>query len=319
MSTNNSYKTFDTSLKVIAPAKVNLHLEILGLRKDGFHELAMLMQSIDLFDEIEFFKTTNSEIKLSCDNPNLSLNDDNLIIKAAKLIRRVSNNEQLGVEIYLKKNIPIGAGLAGGSSDGAAVLLGLNELWQLGLSIKQLEELSAELGSDVPFCLRGGTQFCFGRGELVEPVSQGDDSMAVILVKDPKTSVSTPWAYSRYKELNSTNYLNLEKDFEVRRKFLREVSWINPLTSLNPPPLKNDLQKVIEPITPAVRNGLHFLSSLNGVLSLAMSGSGPSCFAVFANLDSAQIEFKKNQKKLESLGFNGWCCSFRSKGVTLCL
>ncbi len=309
------------SLRAIAPAKVNLHLEVLGLRKDGFHELAMLMQSIDLFDEIDFAKTNNAGIILSSDDPTLSTGDDNLVLRAAKLISELLKDKQCGIQIHLKKNIPIGAGLAGGSSDAAATLIGLNQLWGLGLSYKRMEEMAAELGSDVPFCLKGGTQLCFGRGECLEPIciEECGEQMAVVLVKDPKVEVSTPWAYGQYKERKYKHYLKHEEDFQVKRQLLRDASWLNPLSPLNPPPLLNDLQGVIEPAVPAVKNALDFLFSLEGVLSVAMSGSGPSCFAIFPELNSAKIALENNRERLKLSGLKAWCCSFRNKGVDLIL
>ena len=304
-------------LRALAPAKINLHLEVLGLRQDGFHELAMLMQSIDLFDEIDFLKTNNARISLTSDDPTLSIGEDNLILRAAKLMIGFAEDKQLGAQIHLKKNIPIGAGLAGGSSDAAATVIGLNQLWGLALSIEEMEGIAAELGSDVPFCLEGGTQLCFGRGESLEPVNIDDlaAQMAVVLVKDPKVEVSTPWAYRQYKEREYRSYLKLEKDFQAKRQLLREAGWLNPLTPLSPPPLRNDLQEVIEPEIPAVKNALDFLSSLEGVLSIAMSGSGPSCFAIFPNFNSAQMALNNNKKRLGLSGLQAWSCSFRTKGV----
>ncbi len=316
ISNKSAYQATIDSLKVIAPAKINLHLEVLGLREDGFHELAMLMQSIDLFDEIYLRKTNDGVIKLTTDNPELSNNDDNLIIKAAQALHDSVSEEKIGALIKLKKNIPIGAGLAGGSSDAAATLIGLNILWGLGLSEGKLEDLAAQLGSDVPFCLAGGTQFCFGRGESLKPYN-GKSEMAVVLVKDPSIGVSTPWAYSVYKEKNESGYLTLEVEFEKKRQLLITSSWLNPLTPFNPPPLRNDLQQVIEPVTPAVKKSLNFLSSLNGVLSFAMSGSGPSCFGVFADLTSAEKALEENRNQLEKAGLEAWCCAFRSRGVSI--
>ena len=150
-----------TKIRVKSPAKINLHLEIIGKREDGFHELAMIMQNIDLFDYIEFENNLIGEIKLNSDNTDLSLNEDNLIIKAANYIKEISNNKKLGANIFLKKNIPIGAGLAGGSSNAAATLIGLNKLWNLKLEYQTILSLSEKLGSDVPFFINGGSQFCF--------------------------------------------------------------------------------------------------------------------------------------------------------------
>ena len=135
----NNYRK--NNLLIAAPAKINLHLEILGYRKDNFHELAMVMQSIDLKDLLSFSYRNDGSITLISDEKNLSLGDDNLIVKAAKILKKHSNNPLLGVEIHLTKNIPIGAGLAGGSSDAAATLVGLNLLWDLQLSNLHLLKL----------------------------------------------------------------------------------------------------------------------------------------------------------------------------------
>ena len=118
-----------TKICVKSPAKINLHLEIIGKREDGYHELAMIMQNIDLSDYIEFESNHKGGIELSSNCMDLSLDDDNLIVKAANYIKEISNNKKLGANIFLKKNIPIGAGLAGGSSNAAATLIGLNKLW----------------------------------------------------------------------------------------------------------------------------------------------------------------------------------------------
>ncbi len=303
----------EESLRVNAPAKINLHLEVLGLRQDGFHELAMVMQSIDLADQIDISKRDDSEITLNSNYSDLSLGEDNLIIKAAKLMRSVSGREDIGASIYLTKNIPIGAGLAGGSADAAATLIGLNSLWELNFSLKELEIISATLGSDVPFCISGGIQLCFGRGEILEKLEDSLEHMAIVLVKDPSIAVSTPWAYAKYKEINSLQYLKSEVSFQERRQLLRQSLWLNPLNKLNPPPLRNDLQEVVEPETPAVQNALAFLSSLRDSLSVAMSGSGPSCFALFPSLEVAKLALEENKSKLKKYGLDGWCCSFKVK------
>ena len=126
------------TITVTAPAKVNLHLAVLGLRSDGFHELAMVMQSIELVDRLTFSNTADAQLHLSCDQPDLSIGDDNLVLRAAYLLRQRSGLNELGATIHLEKHIPIGAGLAGGSSDGAAALVGLNALWGLGRSDLEL-------------------------------------------------------------------------------------------------------------------------------------------------------------------------------------
>ena len=146
-----------TKINIKSPAKINLHLEVIGKREDGFHELAMIMQNIDLSDYLEFEINNEGLIKLESDCNDLSLSDDNLIVKSAKLLRKKSNTD-FGANIFLRKNIPIGAGLAGGSSNAAATLIGLNKLWDLKLDYKTILLLSAKLGSDVPFFINGGCQ-----------------------------------------------------------------------------------------------------------------------------------------------------------------
>ena len=304
-------------LTVTAPAKVNLHLEVLGLRSDGFHELAMVMQSIDLADCLQFTNTADAQITLSCDDPSLSTGADNLVLKAAELLRARSGFSELGVSMHLQKRIPIGAGLAGGSSDGAAALVGLNALWGLGHPPAALESMAAELGSDLPFCVAGGTQLCFGRGEVLEPVAPTTEGLAVLLVKDPLVSVSTPWAYQRCKEISGTNYLQGEMAFEQRRQALREAPWLQPLRAGCPPPLRNDLQVVVAPETKAVQASLQLLQELPNALAVAMSGSGPSCFALFRDQDHCDQAAADLAPKLKTAGLSAWACSLRSDGVRI--
>ena len=304
-------------LTVTAPAKVNLHLEVLGLRSDGFHELAMVMQSIDLADCLQFSNTADAQITLSCDDPNLSIGGDNLVLKAAELLRARSGFSELGASIHLQKRIPVGAGLAGGSSDGAAALVGLNALWGLGHTTADLELMAAELGSDMPFCVAGGTQLCFGRGELLEPVAPTTEGLAVLLVKDPLVSVSTPWAYQRCRELKEKNYLQGEMAFEQRRQALREATWLQPLRAGCPPPLRNDLQLVVAPETSAVQASLQLLQALPNTLAVAMSGSGPSCFALFRDQDQCDQAAADLGPQLKAAGLKAWVCSFRSDGVRI--
>ena len=301
-------------ITVSAPAKVNLHLEVLGLRSDGFHELAMVMQSIDLADRLSFQNTADAQLSLTCDDASLSVGDDNLILWAAQLLRDRSGFSELGASIHLEKRIPIGAGLAGGSSDGAAALVGLNALWGLGHSTADLERMAAELGSDMPFCVAGGCQLCFGRGEQLEAVPPTPQPLAVLLVKDPKVSVSTPWAYKRCCELKQSHYLADEAAFEQRRQALRSDDWLQPLRSALPPPLRNDLQDVVAPETAAVRSALGLLNSVPQSLAVAMSGSGPSCFGLFSELTSCRQAQEQLATQLERAGLKAWSCARRCDG-----
>ena len=305
------------TVRVTAPAKINLHLEVLGQRADGFHELAMVMQSIDLADQLDCVNSADGLIQLSCDQPGLSCDSDNLVMRAAELLRQRSGFNELGAHLHLRKRIPIGAGLAGGSSDGAAALLALNTLWGLGQSQDQLRAMAAELGSDMPFCLAGGLQLCFGRGECLESVPAEAESFGVVLVKDPTVSVSTPWAYGECRRLNGDHYLSDEQAFAERRQHLRAASWLHPLQAAEPPPLRNDLQDVVAPQTASVQTALRLLQDLPGQLRTAMSGSGPSCFALFANRQDADQALDGARDRFVQAGLDAWSCSFVAHGVKL--
>ena len=196
-------------------------------------------------------------------------------------------------------------------------MVGLNALWGLGHSPADLERMAAELGSDMPFCVAGGCQLCFGRGEQLEAVPPTPQPLAVLLVKDPTVSVSTPWAYKRCRELNQSHYLVDEAAFEQRRQALRSADWLRPLRSDLPPPLRNDLQEVVASETPAVRSALDLLNSIPQSLAVAMSGSGPSCFALFSDLASCRQAQDQLAPQLERVGLKAWSCALRSDGVRI--
>ncbi len=300
-----------------ANAKINLHLEILGMRTDGFHELAMVMQSINLSDQLKMIKCEDDNITLKSNNNQISNGEDNLIIKAAKLLRNKVGNKQLGVHIELEKNIPIGAGLAGGSTDAAAILVGLNKLWALNLEIYELEDISKEIGSDIPFCVSGGRQICFGRGEVLEKLNTNQFNLGVILVKDPSIQVSTPVAYKKYKEQYEYTYLEDDRDFEKKRKIIRSIDWSDQTLFYKRTEIQNDLQKTVCPMAPEVEKSLKILSDLPGSRLVSMSGSGPSCFALFPNYDEANKVLKKHFNEFEEAGLSAWACSMLSNGVQL--
>mgnify|MGYP006269970245 CR=1 FL=1 len=306
-------------LVISAPAKINLHLEVLGLRSDGFHELAMVMQTIDLADQLVLAATADAQISLSCDRPDLPVDGSNLIVRAAELLRARVGLPELGARISLRKRIPIGAGLAGGSSNGAAALVGLNALWGLALPSATLHQLAAELGSDMPFCIDGGTQLCFGRGEVLEPLPPPTgDALGVLLVKHPDSSVSTPWAYGRCRDLRGDFYLESEDQFEQRRAVLRQSQLLSARSGQSSwPPLRNDLQAVVEPEVASVALGLALLRQCSEALAVAMSGSGPSLFALFASREAAAAAAAGLADSLETAGFEHWVCTTTPCGVSL--
>ena len=304
---------------VQAPAKINLHLEVLGLRSDGFHELAMVMQSIDLMDRLHLADRADGRIELSADCPGLPLDQDNLIVRAAEALRRHVGRAGLGATMRLDKRIPVGAGLAGGSSDAAAALVGLDALWGLGLPRQDLHGLAADLGSDVPFCLEGGTVLCFGRGERLEPLPpRSVPPLGVLLLKHPRLSVSTPWAYRLCRERRGTEYLRGEDAFERRRRALRTSSLVQALRGLAPlPPIRNDLESVVAAEIAGIGTGMGLLRSCEGALAVAMSGSGPSLFALFPDPAAAARARSALAGELAEAGFDSWCCRFLPHGASL--
>jgi 4-diphosphocytidyl-2-C-methyl-D-erythritol kinase len=307
-------------ITVLAPAKINLHLEVLGLRADGFHELAMVMQSLDLADRLRLRPRDDGRLELSCDRSELPLDRENLVVRAAETLRRHAGAPHLGADIHLEKRIPIGAGLAGGSSDAAAALVGLDALWELALPAAELQDLAAALGSDVPFCLAGGSQLCFGRGEVLEPAGLvTPPGLGVLLIKHPAASVSTPWAYGRCRDMRGDFYLESEADFEHRRQALRQGPLLQALRQGAGllPPLRNDLQAVVAPDVESVRVGLDLLRRCEGPLAVAMSGSGPSLFALFATPEQARLAERSLAADLGAAGFEAWCCRCLGAGATL--
>jgi 4-diphosphocytidyl-2-C-methyl-D-erythritol kinase len=162
----------DEALLVWAPAKVNLYLEVLGKRPDGYHEIATVMVAVTLYDTLDFTEDSPGAVTLRCNHPGLSPGPDNLVLRAAELLRRHTGCAR-GARVRLVKRIPLAAGLAGGSSDAAATLAGLNRLWGLGLGADELAGLAAELGSDVAFFLAAPAAWCTGRGERVTPLRPG--------------------------------------------------------------------------------------------------------------------------------------------------
>ena len=185
-----------------APAKVNLHLELLGMRPDGYHEIETVMLAVDLCDELELVAAPAGQLRLSCDHPELSCGPENLVWRAAqKLMARTG--QSVGARIHLVKRIPWAAGLGGGSSDAAAALLGLNQLWCLGLTKADLAELGAELGSDIPFFFKAPAAICRGRGERVENIPVAH-RFVFVLVKPPM-GLTTAAVYQRYRQQDAAD------------------------------------------------------------------------------------------------------------------
>lgn len=286
------------SYSLIAPAKINLYLEILGDRPDGYHELAMIMQSIDLADRIDLRSLSTDTIRVHCDHPQVPLDKSNLAYRAAELMGKefpTAFAQYGGVEITIDKHIPIAAGLAGGSTDAAAVLVGIDLLWNLGLTQSELQELGAKLGSDVPFCIAGGTAIATGRGDQLSPLPDLDN-LYVVLGKYRSLAVSTAWAYQTYRQQYADSYIADAQRLESRASRVHSGPLVNAISHKDAVKigglLHNDLERVVLPSYPQVlqlREAFHS----TGVLGTMMSGSGPTVFALADS--NSQAEKVKHQ------------------------
>ena len=306
----------NSKITVVSPAKINLHLEVLGKRKDGYHELAMLMQSINLEDYLEIELNASGSINLSSNNTELDLKDDNLIIKTANILRSYYPHRNLGANIFLNKNIPIGAGLAGGSSNAAATLIGLNKLWALNLDQSTLAKFALKLGSDVPFFLEGGSQYCFGRGEILEKY-RFDSRFFLIILKNPKVSLSTSEIYKKYCDKFQGTYLINEMQYEGKRNNLRSIDFTYDNFLNRRIKIRNDLQKIVQNENKSVSDALTLFSQIEECICFSMSGSGPSCYGLFNNYEIAKKVYEKNKKLFLSYGYDSWLCEFQSKGIKI--
>jgi len=262
-------------LRLRANAKINLFLEVLDKRPDGYHNIETVFQSIDLHDVISLTETPG-DITVSCDNPQVPLDSSNLAYKAAEMLLEKSG-ERCGVKIHIAKNIPVGAGLAGGSADAAATLVGLNELWELGYSIEELMRMGGRLGADVPFCIMGGTALGRGKGDELTRLMPFDEIPVVIA--NPGFQVSTAWAYGNLRNLGLTRERK-SANILIGRMQKRDI--LNAGRELF-----NIFEDIVEEEYPLVHRMKEcFIRS--GASGALMTGSGPTVFALTQDDSSAQ-------------------------------
>lgn len=254
-------------VSIKAPAKINLSLDVLHKREDGYHEVEMIMTTIDLADRLHLTLLPEKKIHIECSASFVPTDERNLAFQAAKMMQERYEVNQ-GVSIYIDKHIPVAAGLAGGSSDAAATIKGLNQLWNLGLSLEEMVHLGTELGSDIAFCLYGGTALATGRGEKITPLPSLPPCW-VILAK-PAIGVSTGNIYQR---------LNLSKieehpDVEAMKKALEEGDFKQITAHLG-----NVLETVTLKEYPQVLQIKNQMKKF-GADGVLMSGSGPTVFGL---------------------------------------
>lgn len=264
-------------------AKINLTLDVLGKRSDGYHDLATVMQTIDLYDTISLSITAGDQVSMVCNRTELSTGD-NLVVKAAQMIRQKLGLTQ-GLTIELQKRVPVAAGLGGGSSNAAITLLALRQWWQLPLSDGELWEMAAALGSDVPFFLEGGLALCEGRGErITQLANHWPASMCWLLLLKPAISISTAHVF---RALTPEDYSNGSWSRTVQTA-------LQTCSTLQPDQLYNGLERGVLAQYPEVVQARTALLEA-GATNVRLSGSGPSLFSTFADLLSASEVYRRMQ------------------------
>lgn len=257
-------------------AKINLSIDVLGKRQDGYHLVEMILQTIDLFDIIKIFSLDEDTIIINSNSKDMPMDSNNIMYKAASLIKQEFNIEK-GIEIYIEKNIPIAAGMAGGSSNAAAVLVGLNKLWDLNLSKNKLKEIGLRLGADVPFCIEGEASLAEGIGEKLTNID-GLSQDVFILVCKPELFVSTKEIY----EAVDSKIIEKRPDNRLLMKSLKENNI--DLLSKN---MYNVLELVAKERYPII-NEIENIMINNNALGAMMSGSGPTVFGLYGKEDDAE-------------------------------
>ena len=266
------------SLKALA--KINLGLDVVRRRDDGYHEVRMIMQTINLFDRLEIKKIKESAIKIHTNLFFLPVNENNLVYKAAKLLIDEFGIQE-GVSVGLTKKIPVAAGMAGGSTDAAAMLFGMNRLFGLGLSKKQLMERGVKIGADVPYCIMRGTALTEGIGDKLSPLPEM--VKCPVLIAKPQISVSTKFVYQNLKLDDKTVHPDIDRLIEdIRNKDLKAVSdhmgnVLESVTISNYPVISQIKEQMMD----------------SGAVGSMMSGSGPTVFGLFDDSRTAQLAFGK--------------------------
>lgn len=258
----------DSSVTVRAPAKINLLLDIIGKGADGYHFLRTVMQTVSLYDKITIRLENEAGIRIYCDKENIPLDSENLAYKAAEAFFNYTKLQGSGLGITLGKNIPSQAGLAGGSADAAGVLVGLNALFEAGLSYEELKEIGLTLGADVPFCIKGGTALAEGIGEILTTLPDISDD-CVFLIAKPPIGCSTPAVFKAYDEIEAPAHPECDG-------LIAAAATGNP--ELFAPLCSNILEQAVS---------IHEIEKikntmlLNGAMGASMTGSGSAVFGIF--------------------------------------
>lgn len=267
-------------MRLQAFAKINLGLDVLGKREDGYHEVRMIMQTIRMYDQLDMRKSVEPGIHLTTNKKYIPVDENNLVWRAAKLMMDTCGIME-GVSIHLHKVIPVAAGMAGGSSDAAATLVGMNRLFHCGLSKEKLMELGVQIGADVPYCVLRGTALAEGIGEKLTVLPPMPDCW--ILIGKPGISVSTKYVYTTL-DLNTDT---VHPDIDGMKKALEDGNLYGITKRMG-----NVLQDVTIPAYPEVERIKEQMKTL-GAVNAMMSGSGPTVFGIFDNEEKAQEACQK--------------------------
>lgn len=266
-----------------AMAKVNLGLDVLRRLENGYHEVKMVMQTVDLYDELTVKKEETKDITITSNTGELPLNEDNLIYKAAKLLFEKAGCVQ-GVSVHLNKNIPIAAGMAGGSTDAAATLLALNALLEFGFSKEELAKIGVKIGADVPYCIYGGTYLSEGIGEVLSKLPDAPD--CYIVIAKPPIGVSTKYVYENLHIETVKEHPDMDGMVDaIKQNSLQGVV--------------NKMGNVLETVTikryPEIAKMKQCLLD-NGAMNALMSGSGPTVFGIFTEKETAHKALEELEK-----------------------
>ena len=255
-------------MRLRALAKINLGLDVLRKREDGYHELRMIMQTINMYDQLDIEISKTPGIKITTNLPFIPVNESNLVYKAAKLLMDEFQVEQ-GITVDLQKFIPVAAGMAGGSSDAAAAMIGVNRLFQLGLSVKDLMERGVKIGADVPYCLLRGTALAEGIGDKLRALPACPD--CYVLIGKPGISVSTKFVYENLRANELKSHPRIDE-------MLDAIQWHNLYKMADL--MENVLETVTIPQYPIIAEIKNHMKE-HGALNAMMSGSGPTVFGLF--------------------------------------
>lgn len=271
-------------MKLKTRAKINLSIDIVGKREDGYHLVEMIMQSIDLYDILYIKEIDYDKIIIKTDSVEIPVDESNIVYKAVKLIKKTYNINK-GVEVYIEKNIPVAGGLAGGSTNCAGVLVGLNKMWNLNLTKEKLKEIGLKLGADVPFCIEGGTKLATNIGEKLKDLPSLEDNVYILVCK-PDLFVSTKDVYSNIDINNLENRPN--------NKYLIEC--LKNKDTLN---LSRNMKNVLENVTTKMHKEINEIKNIMSTNSLGtiMSGSGPTVFGIYDSEENILSTKKELLKK----------------------